>query len=46
VAMTPYLPQGSRNYRFSNDISFLIQWIPIGEIKTQIDYSKEKLTIK
>jgi len=46
VAMTPYLPQGSRNYRFSNDISFLIQWIPIGEIKTQIDYYKEKLTIK
>jgi len=46
VTMTPYLPQGSRNYRFSNDISFLIQWIPIGEIKTQIDYSKDKLTIK
>jgi hypothetical protein len=46
VTMTPYLPQGSRNYRFSNDISFLIQWIPIGEIKTQIDYSKDILTIK
>jgi hypothetical protein len=46
VAMTPYLPQGSRSYRFSNDFSFLIRWLPIGEIKTQIDYSKEQLTIK
>jgi len=46
VAMTPYLPQGSRNYQFSTDVYFLIQWIPIGEIKTQIDYSKDKLTIK
>jgi hypothetical protein len=46
VATTPYLPQGSRTYRFSNDVSFLIQWVPIGEIRTQIDYSKDKLTIK
>jgi len=46
VAMTPYLPQGSRTYRFSNEVSFLVQWVPIGEIKTQIDYSKDKLTIK
>jgi hypothetical protein len=44
--MTPYLPPGSKNYKFSNEISFLIQWLPIGEIKTQIDYSKEVLTIK
>jgi hypothetical protein len=46
VGMTPYLPQGSRNYQFNNDISFLVQWVPIGEIKTQIDYSKNTLTIK
>ena len=46
VALSPYLPPGSRNYQFSNEISFLIQWVPIGEIKTQIDYSKDKLTIK
>jgi len=46
VGMAPYLPEGSRNYRFSNDVSFLIQWVPIGEIKTQIDYSKDILTVK
>jgi hypothetical protein len=46
VAMTPYLPQGSRSYQFNNEVSFLIQWVPIGEIKTQIDYVKEQLTVK
>jgi hypothetical protein len=46
VALSPYLPQGSRSYRFSNEVSFLIQWVPIGEIRTQIDYAKEQLTIK
>jgi len=46
VGMTPYLPQGSRNYQFSNEISFLVQWVPISEIKTQIDYIKNELTIK
>ena len=46
VTMTPYLPAGSRSYQFNNEISFLIQWVPIGEIKTQIDYSKERLTVK
>ena len=44
--MTPYLPQGSRTYKFNNEISFLVQWVPIEEIKTEIDYSKEKLTVK
>jgi lipopolysaccharide assembly outer membrane protein LptD (OstA) len=44
--MTPYLPPGSTSYKFNNEISFLVQWIPISEIKTQIDYSKEKLTVK
>ena len=46
VGMNPYLPQGSRTYRFSNEVSFLIQWVPIGEIRTQVGYSKDKLTIK
>jgi len=44
--MTPYLPSGSRSYQFSNDISFLVQWVPIGEIKTQVDYLQQNLTIK
>ena len=46
VTMTPFLPPGSQAYRFSNEISFLVQWVPIGEIKNQIDYKNEKLTIK
>ena len=33
-------------YRFKKEISFLIQWVPIGEIKTQVDYIDEKLTVK
>jgi hypothetical protein len=46
VGMTPYLPQGTRSYQFNNEITFLIQWVPIGEISTQIDYIREELTIK
>ena len=46
VTMAPYLPPGSRSYRFNNEISFLIQWVPIGEIRTEIDYTQEKLTVK
>ncbi|MDR0496506.1 MAG: LPS-assembly protein LptD [Treponema sp.] len=44
--LTPYLPSGTRTYKFNNEISFLIQWIPIGELKTQVNYSQEKLTVK
>ena len=48
MTMTPYLDQSSVpfSYKFNNEISFLIQWVPIGEIKTQIDYIKEKITVK
>jgi len=46
MTMTPYLPQGSRAYQFNNEISFVIQWIPIEEIKTEIEYSKQKISIK
>jgi len=52
VDMTPYLDTTSfpYSYKFSNEISFLIQWVPIGEIKTEIDSSlvdnKQVLTIK
>ena len=46
MTMTPYLEQGSREYKFANEISFLIQWVPIGEIRSQIDYIKEELTVK
>jgi len=46
VKTSPYLPSGSTSYKFNNEVSFLIQWVPIGEIKTQIDYSRETLTVK
>jgi hypothetical protein len=46
IRTTPHLPAGSRSYQFSNEISFLIQWVPIGEIRTQIDYTRETLTVK
>jgi hypothetical protein len=44
--MTPHLPQGSRTYRFSNEISFMIQWIPINELSTRVDYIQDRLTIR
>jgi hypothetical protein len=46
MTMTPHLPPGSRSYRFSNEVSFLIQWLPITELSTQIDYVQERLTIR
>ena len=48
MTMTPILDKNTfpYTYKFSNEISFLIQWVPISEIKTQIDYTQEQLTIK
>jgi hypothetical protein len=39
-SMTPYRPAGSRNYEINNEVAFLIQWIPISEIKSDISYNK------
>jgi hypothetical protein len=38
--MQPYRPQGSRQYEMNNEVSFLLQWIPISEIKSDISYTK------
>jgi hypothetical protein len=38
VTMNPYLPPGSSTYKFSSDVTFLIQWVPISEIKSDIKY--------
>jgi hypothetical protein len=48
MTLTPYLDQtGSRpTYKFNNQISFLVQWVPIAEIKTDIYYDKEKITFR
>ncbi|MCL2008507.1 MAG: LPS-assembly protein LptD [Treponema sp.] len=44
--LAPHLPAGSTNYRFSSDITFLVQWVPISELSTQIDYIGESLWIR
>jgi len=49
IHSTPQLDQTSTPpaFKFQNEISFLVQWVPIAEIRTQIDYSRDKnLTVK
>jgi hypothetical protein len=48
MTLSPYLDQTSSpyTYKFNNEIAFLVQWVPITEIKTDIRYDKEKLTFK
>jgi hypothetical protein len=42
LTFSPYLPTGSNRYKFSNEISFVIQWIPISEIKSDIQYTRDE----
>jgi hypothetical protein len=48
MTLSPYLDTTSfpYKYKFNNQIAFLVQWVPIEEIKTDIWYDKEKLTFK
>ena len=49
IHSTPHLeriPGSAPVYRFRNEISFLVQWVPIGEIRTQIDYTDQRLRIR
>ncbi|MDR1257394.1 MAG: LPS-assembly protein LptD, partial [Spirochaetaceae bacterium] len=39
VDMAPWLRTGSKVYEFDTQISFLVQWLPISELKTEIAYS-------
>jgi hypothetical protein len=43
-SMAPYLPPVTgnrpRQYEMSNEVTFLIQWIPINEFKSNISYNK------
>ena len=36
----------NNQYKFRNEISFLIQWVPIEEIRTEMIYKEDKLTVK
>ncbi|MCL1837077.1 MAG: LPS-assembly protein LptD [Treponema sp.] len=42
-SMAPYRPPGSRQFEMNNEVSFLLQWIPISEIKSDISYSDQKI---
>jgi hypothetical protein len=40
--MMPYRPTGSRRYEINNEVAFLLQWVPVSEIKSDIKYNKVK----
>ena len=48
LKFTPYLDNTVQpyRYRFNNEISFVVQWIPMTEIKTEIFSDKDNITIK
>jgi hypothetical protein len=48
LTLSPYLDQTGQTpvYKFNNEISFVVQWIPISEVKTDISYNKETFVIK
>jgi hypothetical protein len=41
--MMPYRPTGSRRYEINNEVAFLLQWVPVSEIKSDIKYNKLKV---
>ena len=41
IIMTPYLPMGSRQYELNSEIAFLVQWVPVSEIKSDAKYDKK-----
>jgi hypothetical protein len=47
VALSPYLTETTpREYKFNTEISFVVQWLPISEIKTEIVRNKDKFEFK
>ncbi|MDR3335189.1 MAG: LPS-assembly protein LptD [Treponema sp.] len=49
ITLTPYLDRDTGSvpvYRFNNVISFVVQWVPITEIKTEITHDKDKIVFK
>jgi hypothetical protein len=48
--MTPYLDQTTNPsrpvYKMNPEISFLVQWVPVSEIKTEIFHDKDKFTFR
>jgi len=48
MTLTPYLDTTTSppTYKYNNAISFLVQWIPISEIKTQVTKDKDQFEIE
>jgi lipopolysaccharide assembly outer membrane protein LptD (OstA) len=46
MTLSPYLPTSGREYRFNTEISFVVQWLPISEIKSEIVRNKDKFEFK
>jgi lipopolysaccharide assembly outer membrane protein LptD (OstA) len=49
VTLSPYLDTtggGIPAYKFNNEISFVVQWIPISEIKSDLRYTKDEWVFK
>ncbi|MDR1177260.1 MAG: LPS-assembly protein LptD, partial [Spirochaetaceae bacterium] len=47
VRLAPYLDQSVMpyTYKFNTEVSFLIQWIPVSEFKTEVKYDKSVFDI-
>jgi hypothetical protein len=45
VHSIPFAEPGGE-FRFRNDVSFLIQWVPIAEIRTDIRYTEQRLRVR
>jgi lipopolysaccharide assembly outer membrane protein LptD (OstA) len=41
--MSPYRPPTSRRFEINNEVTFLLQWIPVSEIKSDISYNKRNI---
>ncbi|MDR2144390.1 MAG: LPS-assembly protein LptD [Treponema sp.] len=46
IQLSPELDTAAKQYRFNTVVSFVIQWKPIKEFKTSIDYDKEGFRYK
>jgi hypothetical protein len=48
VTLSPYLDRDGQVpvYKFNNEISLVVQWVPISEIKTDIKYNKDEWLFK
>jgi hypothetical protein len=38
--MAPYRPPNKRQYDMNNEVTFLLQWIPISELKSDVSFNK------